>query len=171
MLSLATAGLDQPAATATVVVAMGRCAVATQPTVLRAAGLGSCLAIAVFAPAQRMVGVAHCMLPAQGDATGAPARYVDAAVPHLLAALRAAGASEPFSATLVGGASMFPDLADGPQDDIGRANIAAARAVLTNSAVPVRSEDVGGHIARSITVHPATQRVLVQTIRHGARCL
>jgi chemotaxis receptor (MCP) glutamine deamidase CheD len=66
---------------------------------------------------------------------------------------------------------MFPDLADGPQDDIGRANIAAARAVLTNSAVPVRSEDVGGHIARSITVHPATQRVLVQTIRHGARCL
>ena len=154
-----------------IVVAMGQCASAARPTVLRAVGLGSCVAITVFAPAQRLVGVAHCMLPAQGDDDRAPARYVDAAVPHLLATLRAAGAAEPFSASLIGGASMFPNLAGGQQDDIGRANIDAARAILTNSAVPVRSEDVGGHIARSVTVDPATQRVLVQTIRHGAPCL
>ncbi len=169
--ALASVGLDHPLAVATVVVGMGQCATVEAPTILRAIGLGSCVAIAVFAPAQHLAGLAHCMLPAQGDDTGRPGRYVDSAIPHLLDALRSAGATAPFAATLVGGASMFADLTTAAAVDIGQANIAAARAMLTSSAIPLRSEDVGGQVGRSITVDPATQQVLVHTIRGGTRCL
>lgn len=150
---------------------MGQWAVADATTLLRSVGLGSCVAVVIFAPAQQLAGLAHCMLPHRLDDDADSDRFVDGAVPRLLAALRRAGAEAPFTATLVGGASMFPGLPEGVARDIGSDNIAAARAMLTNSAVPVRSEDVGGHVGRSILVDPATQRVIVHTIRDGDRCL
>ena len=66
---------------------------------------------------------------------------------------------------------MFPEVSSVQVRDIGHANVVAARAMLTNSAVPVRSEAVGGHHGRSVTVDPATQRVIVNTLRSGAQCL
>ncbi len=162
------AGIEAPLV---VRVQMGQCAVGHAPTTLRTVGLGSCLAIAIFAPVQQLVALAHCLLPQRQDDDAVLEKYVDSAVPHLLASLRAAGGSEPFTAALVGGASMFPGVAAADARDIGAANIAAARAMLTNSAVPVRSEDVGGHVGRSVLVDPVTQRVIVHTIRGGERCL
>ena len=138
---------------------------------LRTVGLGSCLAVVIFAPGQKLAALAHCMLPTRSDGDGDRARYVDSAVPYLLATLRAAGAMEPFTATLVGGATMFPGLTGGVVRDIAGGNVATARAVLSDSAVPIRSEDVGGHVGRSVVVDPATQRVMVHTIREGDRCL
>ena len=165
---------DVPLAASTVTVRMGECAVAGGDTLLRCVGLGSCLAVAIFAPSQQLAALAHCMLPARdgGESDGGGAgKYVETAVPHLLAVLRAAGAREPFTATLVGAASMFPGLGTGFVRDIAVANLVTARTMLTSSAVPVRSEDTGGHIGRSVLVDPATQRVIVHTIRHGDRCL
>ncbi|HYW48969.1 MAG TPA: hypothetical protein VE861_00100, partial [Gemmatimonadaceae bacterium] len=154
-----------------VMVPMGQSRVAGNGTLLRSLGLGSCLAVIIFAPRQGLAGVAHCMLP-HADQGGSPAsKYVDTAIPDLLHQLSAAGASEPFSATLVGGASMFPAFSEGVLRDIAGGNVSTARTVLTNSAVPVRSEDVGGHVGRSVLVDPSTQRVIVHTIREGDRCL
>ncbi|MES3033993.1 MAG: chemotaxis protein CheD [Gemmatimonadota bacterium] len=160
------------AATATtLLVGMGESRLAGRAALLRTVGLGSCLAVIIFAPGQQLAALAHCLLPTRPDDDPDPARYVDSAIPHLLATLRAAGAREPFAATLVGGASMFPGLTTGVARDIAADNVAAARAVLSNSAVPIRSEDVGGHVGRSVVADPVTQRVLVHTIREGDRCL
>jgi len=155
----------------TITVRMGDCAVAGRTTLLRCVGLGSCLAITIFAPGQQLAALAHCMLPERDGGEGDAGMYVDDAVPHLVAALRAAGAREPFTATLVGAASMFPGLSAGFVRDIADANLIAARAALSNCAVPIRAQDVGGHIGRSILVDPATQRVMVHTMRDGDRCL
>ena len=162
---------DPPRVAHTITVRMGDCAVAGGTTLLRCVGLGSCLAITIFAPGQQLAALAHCMLPERDGGEGDAGKYVDDAVPHLVAELRAAGAREPFTATLVGAASMFPGLSAGFVRDIADANLTAARAVLTNCAIPIRSQDVGGHIGRSILVDPATQRVVVHTIRDGDRCL
>lgn len=154
-----------------VTVGIGESRLAGRSTLLRTVGLGSCLAIIIFAPGQQLAAMAHCLLPTSFDGDGEPTRYVDTAVPQLLATLRAAGGAEPFTATLVGGASMFPGLTAGVARDIAGDNIVAARAMLSNSAVPIRSEDVGGHVGRSVVADPATQRVMVHTIREGDRCL
>lgn len=162
---------DGAPAVTTVMIGMGECRVGGSSELLRTVGLGSCLAVVIFAPGQQLAALAHCMLPTRRDGDGESAMYVDTAIPHLLALLRTAGAVAPFTATLVGGASMFPAVTGALWRDIAGANIAAARAMLSDAAVPIRSEDVGGHVGRSVVVDPATQRAMVHTIREGDRCL
>jgi len=154
-----------------VTVPMGRSAVASSPEQLRTMGLGSCVAIIIFAPAQRLAALAHCMLPSPDGRGGDAAKYVDTAVPALLDALHGAGAGAPFTAVLVGGASMFPGLDTSFVRDIAGDNLRSARAALQAASVPVRAEDVGGHVGRSVRVDPRFQRVTVHTIASGDRCL
>jgi len=169
--ALLGATADAPAVAPVITVRMSECAVAGGETLLRCVGLGSCIAITIFAPGQQLAALAHCMLPERDGGEGGPGKFVDTAVPYLLTVLRESGASEPFAATLVGAASMFAGLGAGFVRDIAEDNLVTARAMLAESAVPIRSEDTGGHIGRSVLVDPATQRVNVHTIRHGDRCL
>jgi len=152
-------------------VAMGQSGIAHRGELLRTAGLGSCVAIVIIAPAQRLAVLAHCILPTRDDPSQPAARYIDTAVPALLALLRDAGACAPLAAVLVGGASMFPGLDGQSSRDIAGDNIRAARQALANAAIPLRSEALGGTVGRSVVVDPTTQRVLVHTIRSGDRYL
>jgi chemotaxis protein CheD len=166
-----TTSPDAAIAPTVIMVPMGRGAVAAAHEQLRTVGLGSCVAIILFAPDAHLVALAHCMLPIREDPYDAPHKYADAAVPALLAQLAAAGAHAPFSATLVGGASMFPGVPTAFMRDIPGQNIAAARAALAAAAIPIRQEDVGGNDGRSVLVDPVTQRVLVRSLRGGDRWL
>ena len=160
--------IDQPRIVA---VAMGRMGVARAGEMLTTVGLGSCVAIILFAPVQRLAALAHCMLPAREADDSALAKFVDSAVPALVASLRKEGARESFDAALVGGASMFPGVLANFVSDIAGSNIRAARATLAAASISVRVEDVGGIVGRSVTVDPAAQRVMVRTIRDGERWL
>ena len=154
-----------------VVVAMGRMGLAKDTEQLKAIGLGSCVAIVVLAPTQRLAALAHCMLPAGDASDNAPEKFAESAVASLLSLLNAAGATAPFAAALVGGASMFPGVASAFVRDIAGGNVVAARNALAVASIPVRAEDVGGSIGRSVLVDAATQRVMVRTIRDGERWL
>jgi len=171
MPALLGATVNKPAVAPVITVRMGECAVAGGETLLRCVGLGSCIAITIFAPRQQLAALAHCMLPECDGGEGGPGKYVNTAVPYLLTTLRESGASEPFTATIVGAASMFAGLSAGFVSDIAEHNLVIARATLAGFAVPIRSEDTGGHIGRSVLADPATQRVIVHTIRDGDRCL
>ncbi len=166
-----TAPRDTAIAPTVIMVPMGRGAVASAHEQLRTVGLGSCIAIILLAPSAQMAALAHCMLPSRDDAYDAPCKYADAAVPALLEQLISAGAVAPFSATLVGGASMFPGVPTAFTRDIPGQNIAAARAALAAAAIPVRHEDVGGNDGRSVLVDPVSQRVMVRSLRGGDRWL
>ena len=152
-------------------VAMGRMGVASEDQLLTTVGLGSCIAIVLFAPRQRLAALAHCMLPTRQDDDDAVAKFADSAVPALVTLLQSQGASGPFAAALVGGASMFPGVSSAFVSDIAGSNVRAARSALAAAGVPLRIEEVGGHVGRSVTVDPATQRVMVRTIRDGERWL
>lgn len=162
---------EWPESLRTITVPMGRSAVASSCEQLRTMGLGSCVAIIIFAPEQQRAALAHCMLPAADGWDGDDAKYVESAVPALVHALHVAGARAPFTAVLVGGASMFPGLDTGFVRDIAGDNLRSARAALQEANVPVHAEDVGGHVGRSVRVDPRRQRVTVHTIAAGDRCL
>ena len=155
----------------TITVPMGRSAIASASELLRTVGLGSCVAIIIFAPAQQLAALAHCMLTCADERGGDDAKYVETAVPALLNALRAAGAQAPYAAVLVGGASMFPGVDASFVRDIAGDNLRSARVALHDAGVPVRAADVGGHVGRSVLVDPRLQRVTVHTIAAGDRCL
>ena len=150
---------------------MGDLGVARGARPLKTVGLGSCLAIIIFAPAQQLAVLAHCMLPARDDGDGPASKYADSAVPALVALLSEHGGASPFAAVLVGGASMFPGIVSGVMPDIAAQNIAVARGGLAAAGIPIRTEDVGGQMGRSVIVEPARQRIVVHTIRGGQRCL
>ena len=156
---------------APVVVRMGDVGLARGDRPLKTVGLGSCLAIVIFAPAQQLAALAHCMLPQHDECGGPPGKFADTAVPALLALLRSHGGTSPLSAVLVGGASMFPGIVPGIMPDIAAQNVAGAREALQAAGIPVRTEDVGGHTGRSVLVEPTSRRVVVHTIRGGHRCL
>ena len=153
-----------------ITVGIGRAGLASGTALLQTLGLGSCVAIVLFAPQQRTVALAHCMLPERADDEGAACKFADSAVVVLQALLREAGAV-PRAAALVGGASMFPGVPTQFMREIAGANIRAARESLAAASIPVRVDDVGGHVGRSVLVDPITQRIMVRTIRDGDRWL
>jgi chemotaxis protein CheD len=162
---------DGSSSARTITVAMGRMGMARGDDHLQTMGLGSCVAIVLFAEPHHPAAMAHCMLPVRDGDDSALAKFADSAVPALCALLAAEGATAPVSAALIGGASMFPAVASDFMRDIAGANVRAARQALASAGIPVRMEDVGGHIGRSVVVVPATQRVLVRSIRGGERWL
>jgi chemotaxis protein CheD len=155
----------------TTTVRMGAAGLARRGEVLETVGLGSCVAIVIFAPLSQMAGLAHVMLPESEGLSGDPAKFADTAVPALVDRLDAAGAVAPFTAALVGGASMFPGVPSAPLTDVATRNVAASRTALANASIPVLREDVGGHVGRSLRVDAESMGLMVRTIRGGERCL
>jgi chemotaxis protein CheD len=147
-------------------------AVAGGPSRLVTIGLGSCVAILIHDAAAKVGGLAHVLLPeaAPGHRVENRARYASTAVPLLLDAMRALGATGPFAASLAGGATLFgPLLAFG--GSVGARNIAAARKALAAAHVPVVAEDVGGESGRTVSFDVATGVVRVRSLRGGERAL
>src|SRR5260221_13709114 len=74
-------------------------------------GLGSCIAVALFAPHARRFGLAHCLLPEQGQTPSAsrlPAKFVDLGITALVELIEAQGGKRSqLMAKLAGGAVMF----------------------------------------------------------------
>jgi chemotaxis protein CheD len=125
------------------------CATAAPDDILTAVGIGSCLIIALYHPRKRVAALAHAVLPLKAEPPRngrRDMRCVDGAIEEMLERLHKLGADDGLEARLIGGANMFPGL----QDDIGRENIARARAVLRRSGIPIVGESVGGEIGRSV---------------------
>lgn len=131
-------------------VGMGQIALLTDGEIARAV-LGSCVGLAIF-DAQRKVGaMAHVVLPDSGGRKGTPGKFVDTALDHILAQLRAEGCElRSLSAKLTGGANMFA--ANGPFK-IGQQNIDAARTALGKAKIRLVAEHLAGGSGRRITFY------------------
>ena len=151
-------------------VGMGQVCVSQSPTKLTAV-LGSCLGICFYHPKSRTGGLAHAVLPqSNGQATGAPGKFVDSAILYLVETFRNSLGVSPneLQAKLTGGACMFPT--SGPLQ-IGEANIQEAVRKLQELGITVVSQDVGGTKGRRITFDLATGRVEVQQVGEVPRVL
>lgn len=92
-----------------------------------------------------------------------PARYADAGVRALVAAVVAAGANpDRLVAKLVGGSRMFSF--GGLEGTIGDRNLGAARDALDTAGVPVVGADVGGAVGRSVVLDPTGDLVVRRAV-------
>ncbi|MEX2181991.1 MAG: chemotaxis protein CheD [Gemmatimonadaceae bacterium] len=140
---------------------------------LVAIGLGSCVAVTLYDPRQRVGGLAHVLLPDPSVARDAsnPGRFASEAVPMLLEGLRAQGGRPPFVAKIAGGAALFGQLLGSSTGQMGERNVVATRAALARAGIPIVAEDTGGNGGRSITFDVATGDLTVRGVRGGQRVL
>lgn len=150
------------------------CRAGAQDTVLITLGLGSCVAIALHDPVARVGGLAHVLLPSvtlARDRTN-PAKFPETAVPHLLGLLRTLGAApERVRARLVGGASMFANLATPGMALMGERNVQASKDALKAARIPMVAEDTGKDYGRSVFFFVGEGRLEVRSVQHGVRQL
>lgn len=148
--------------------------VAREGGVLVTLGLGSCVAIVLHDAVAKVGGMAHILLPSATLARDQsnPARFPETAVPYLVRLMSAKGASsERLRARLVGGASMFSNLAAPGVAQMGERNVLASRDALKAAGIPLVAEDTGNDYGRSVWFFVGEGRVDVRSVAHGTRQL
>jgi chemotaxis protein CheD len=142
--------------------------------VLVTVGLGSCVAIVLHDAVARVGGLAHILLPspALSRDTSNPAKFPQLAIPRLLELMAARGASSKrMAARIVGGASMFANLAPAGTIQMGERNVVATRQALGGAGLPLVAEAVGGDFGRTVRLFVADGRVEVSSVAHGTQVL
>jgi chemotaxis protein CheD len=142
-------------------VGMGQAVLAAPPARLTMI-VGSCIAVAIYAPRRRLGMFTHVVLPHATEATMYPAKFADTAIPYALSALQQQGIHHgDLVARIAGGACMFGDC---KTLQIGQFNAQAVLDALTDAAIPVVGQDLGGTVGRRISFDLATGSVIVHRI-------
>ena len=138
-------------------------------------GLGSCVAIALYDSGTKIGGLAHVLLPSLSlGRRGAenPAKFPQSAIPALISEMASMGAEKRrITARLIGGASMFANLAPPGSMQMGERNVVATREVLNTHGIPVIGEAVGGDFGRSVHFVIETGTIRVRSVAHGEQTL
>jgi chemotaxis protein CheD len=139
--------------------------VSDQDTTLKAYGLGSCVAIALFDPDSSVGALAHVMLPNGDENDGIdlkPGKFADTAVRAMLRRMVERGADyTSVEAKIAGGSDMFEFESFG--DGVGNRNVAAAKDELDKLGVPIVGEDVGGDKGRTVEFDTGTGALTIRT--------
>lgn len=131
--------------------------------------LGTCVAIAIWHPIQRIGGMCHFLLPARGAGRAAdatlPGLYAEEVMALFAAALRATHTlPNEYVVKIAGGGQMFPESlphsdcptrgCDGARRanclSVGCQNICAARHLLKAAGYVIAAENVGGQGSRRV---------------------
>lgn len=142
--------------------------IARAPTILKAFGLGSCLAITLYDPVERIGGLAHSLLPQARarDPQDPPAKCVDTAIHLMIDELAQAGADATrLQARIAGGANVFEAGEVTLLNSVGMRNARSARETLAALGIPLVGAEVGGNRNRSVEFHLASGQLLVYCAR------
>ncbi|MCD6469251.1 chemotaxis protein CheD [Candidatus Bathyarchaeota archaeon] len=154
-------------------IGMAEMFVAGNPTIITTT-VGSCIALCMYDPVNRIGGMVHIVLPRKTDysreeKTDTLIRYADKAVPALLSRLISKGAKKEFiRAKMAGGANMFPMFTH-PILEIGKNNAEAVKKKLAELGVPLVAEDVGGNHGRIVEFDVGSGIMRVNTINKGEK--
>jgi chemotaxis protein CheD len=127
--------------------------------------LGSCVAVCLYDPVQRIGGMNHILLPGNADTKqfDSSARYGIHAMELLINRIMTLGGNRHrFIAKAFGGAHILPGIA--LENGTGKRNIEFVREFLKTESISLVSYDLGGHQARRIYFHTDTGEVLVKRI-------
>lgn len=124
--------------------------------------LGSCIGLTLYSQRLRIGAMAHIVLPQAGTREGAPGKFADTALPHMLKLLQEHQVyPSGLTAKVAGGASMFA--ATGKMQ-IGDANLEAVRSLLQEKNIPIAGEHVGGTKGRRVTFDGQTGLLTVDRV-------
>ena len=134
-------------------VGMGKYAVIKEGCKLMTMGIGSCIATLIYDSVAKVYGMAHIMLPFQGDfsrKTQNANKYADVGIRNMIHDMEELGAKRGnMKAKIAGGAHMFPSLEEHP-NSVNRKNAEAVRQVLAEEGIKIVAEDIGGNSGRTI---------------------
>ncbi len=143
------------------------------PSVIRTAGLGSCVGVVIYDERIRLAGMVHVMLPDSRLAKEGPlkaAKYADTGVSQLVRDIRLHGGRlHCLKAKIAGGAQMFEFSTGSDLMRIGPRNVAAVKKALTYYQIGITGEDCGGNSGRTIEFDPLTSSLAVRTVNQGVR--
>lgn len=142
------------------------------PAVLKAYGLGSCLAVGLYDPLNRVGGLAHLLLPNHPSRSplGDQGKYVDAGIRQMVEELLLFGAEHAkLVAKIAGGANMFESEYKTLINSIGARNAKSARETLKELGIPLLGEEVGGNRGRTVELDLASGMMIVYCARDGEK--
>jgi Chemotaxis protein; stimulates methylation of MCP proteins len=146
--------------------------IASSGDVLKTTGLGSCVGLTLYDGAAKIAGMAHIMLPSSEIAREESfnrAKYADTALPDMLEAMIAAGASRRrLIAKLAGGAQMFA-IAGQDSMRIGPRNVETCKMMLESLGIPLAAEDTGANYGRTIELNSETGVLTIRSIQYGTK--
>ncbi len=150
---------------------IGQLAAGAGSRTLTVYGLGSCVALILFAPGSGVGGLAHVLLPGarpEADSDGElPAKYGQTAVDALSGRLLDLGARRgELRAALVGGARMFASEMD-LELGVGTRNVDSLRTCLARRGIPLAHEETGGEQGRTVAFDLPECTLRVRTLREG----
>jgi len=134
------------------------------PVVLKAYGLGSCIAVGLYDPESGIGGMGHMLLPYRPtkNPLGSESKYVDAGICQIVDELVRAGANrESLVAKITGGANMFETVYQTLINSIGARNAKSARETLASLGIPLLGEEVGGNRGRTVEFDLASGNMMV----------
>ena len=148
-------------------IGMAEMIVAGNPTIISTT-VGSCIALCMYDPMNRIGGMVHIVLPKKEDFDkeniDSVQRYADTAVPALLSALISKGAKKEYiKAKIAGGANMFPIL-NHPILKIGVNNANVVKKKLADLGIPLVAEDTGGNRGRIIEFEVGSGTMKISTM-------
>jgi chemotaxis protein CheD len=122
--------------------------------------LGSCVGLALYSSRDGWGALAHIVLPTRENREGPPGKFVDSAIPEMIAMLAKKGVSPArLSAKVAGGASMFNS--SGPIQ-VGQANAEAVRRSLQAHRIGLVAADFGGNKGRRIVFECAAGQMHIE---------
>lgn len=148
---------------ARVEVGLGELKAVASPGVLRAASLGSCVAIILYDPLTRKGVMSHVVMPQSTSpekAKATPGKFADTAVPALLQKIGLPPSR--LQAWMVGGANMFY-ASSSPLLQVGQRNVERCRAALAKHGLRSVVEEVGKNLGRTVELFTSTGEVWVRS--------
>jgi chemotaxis protein CheD len=140
---------------------MGEMSIARNGDELRTL-LGSCVGLVLYDRRRRLGGLAHIVLPQARGRTDRPGKFVDTAIPALIAKMeQLAGGQLNLTAKLVGGASMFSTTLAA---QVGRQNLESCEQLLDALRIPIVAKHCGGKQGRRMSLNTATGKVLIEIV-------
>jgi len=132
--------------------------------------LGSCVAVCLFDPVERIGGMNHILLPGKADLKhfDTLARYGINAMELLINRITALGGNRArLVAKAFGGAHILPAIS--LNKGMGRKNTEFVLEFLKMEGISLVSQNLGGHSTRKLCFHTDTGYAFLKTLPHATR--
>lgn len=140
---------------------MGEMSVASNGEALRTL-LGSCVGLALYDRRHKVGGLAHIVLPSTRGPTDRPGKFVNTAIPALIAQIEQLAPSKlNLTAKMAGGASMFSTPSTGM---IGQQNVESCEQKLREVGIPLVASHCGGEQGRRMSFDMSNGKVLIEIV-------
>lgn len=126
--------------------------------------LGSCVGVSFYDPFQQKGALLHVLLPERMDERDSNLmKYADSGVHETIRQMRQHGFwMDRVVVKIAGGACMFHDTGKSVLGKIGDRNVESVKRALAREGLRISAEDVGGTVARTMSLDVGTGEVKIQ---------